>query len=186
MIDGRIPEPARITRQRMAVLDALRRAPRAPVGQGPPRGLGRSVGLATVYRALQGLVDAGRVDVFRRESGEALFRLCNPVHHHHLVCHRCDRVVEIDACGIELWASRVAHRHGFTISRSPGRIVFGCAPPARAAPETATPRAELARASLVARRSGRLGPWSWRGAGVGAAPVAAAVLEVDPGLRPRF
>jgi Fur family ferric uptake transcriptional regulator len=74
------------------------------------------VGLATVYRALQGLVDAGRVDVFRRESGEALFRLCNPVHHHHLVCQRCGRVVEIDACGVELWASRVAHRYGFAIT----------------------------------------------------------------------
>jgi Fur family transcriptional regulator, ferric uptake regulator len=72
-------------------------------------------------------VDAGRVDVFRRESGEALFRLCNPVHHHHLVCHRCGRVVEIDACGIELWASRVADRYGFTITGHQADVFGVCA-----------------------------------------------------------
>ena len=83
--------------------------------------------LATVYRALQGLVDSRRVDVFRRETGEALFRLCNPVHHHHLVCQRCGRVVEIDACGVELWASRVAHRHGFTITDHQADVFGVCA-----------------------------------------------------------
>jgi Fur family ferric uptake transcriptional regulator len=116
MNDGRVPEPARVTRQRTAVLDALRRAPEPLSARDLHAGLDRPVGLATVYRALQGLVDAGRVDVFRRESGEALFRLCNPVHHHHLVCQCCGRVVEIDACGVELWASRVAGVHGFTVT----------------------------------------------------------------------
>src|SRR5512132_1468071 len=116
MIDGRIPEPARVTRQRTAVLEALRRAPEPLSAKDIHAGLGRSVGLATVYRALQGLVDAGRVDVFRRATGEALFRLCNPVHHHHLVCQRCGRVEEIDACEVEPWAARVARRRGFAIT----------------------------------------------------------------------
>ena len=98
------------------MLAALRRAPEPLSAQDLHADLGRSVGLATVYRALQGLVDAGRVDVFRRDTGEALFRLCNPVHHHHLVCERCGRVEEIDACEVELWASRVARRHGFSIT----------------------------------------------------------------------
>jgi Fur family ferric uptake transcriptional regulator len=127
MIDGRIPEPARITRQRTAVLEALRRAPEPLSAKDLHEGLGHSVGLATVYRALQGLVDAGRVDVFRRGTGEALFRLCNPVHHHHLVCHRCGRVVEIDTCGVELWASRVAHRHGFSITDHQADVFGVCA-----------------------------------------------------------
>jgi Fur family transcriptional regulator, ferric uptake regulator len=127
MIDGRIPEPARVTRQRTAVLEALRRAPEPLSAKDLHAGLGRSVGLATVYRALQGLVEAGRVDVFRRETGEALFRLCNPVHHHHLVCQRCLRVVEIDACGVELWASRVAHRNGFAITDHQADVFGVCA-----------------------------------------------------------
>ena len=127
MIDGRPSEPARITRQRTAVLDALRRAPEPLSAKDLHADLGRSVGLATIYRALQGLVDAGRVDVFRRGTGEALFRLCNPVHHHHLVCQRCGRVVEIDACGVELWASRVARRYGFTISDHQADVFGVCA-----------------------------------------------------------
>jgi Fur family ferric uptake transcriptional regulator len=127
MIDGRIPEPARITRQRTAVLEALRRAPEPLSAKDIHEGLGHSVGLATVYRALQGLVDAGRVDVFRRGTGEALFRLCNPVHHHHLVCDRCGRVVEIDTCEVELWASRVAHRHGFIITDHQADVFGVCA-----------------------------------------------------------
>jgi Fur family ferric uptake transcriptional regulator len=65
--------------------------------------------------------------VFRRESGEALFRLCNPVHHHHLVCRRCGRVVEIDACAVELWASRVAQRYGFTITDHQADVFGVCA-----------------------------------------------------------
>jgi Fur family transcriptional regulator, ferric uptake regulator len=127
MIDGRIPEPARITRQRTAVLEALRRATEPLSAKDLHAGLGHSVGLATVYRALQGLVDAGRVDVFRRGTGEALFRLCNPVHHHHLVCRGCGRVVEIDTCGVELWASRVAHRHGFSITDHQADVFGVCA-----------------------------------------------------------
>jgi Fur family transcriptional regulator, ferric uptake regulator len=127
MPEGRAPDPARVTRQRTAVLDALRRAPEPLSARDLHAGLGTSVGLATVYRALQGLVDAGRVDVFRRETGEALFRLCNPVHHHHLVCQCCGRVVEIDACGVELWASRVAQGHGFTVTDHQADVFGVCA-----------------------------------------------------------
>jgi hypothetical protein len=128
MIDGRIPEPARITRQRMAVLDALRRPPEPLSAKDLHAGLGRSVGLATVYRALQGLVDAGRVDLFRRESGEALFRLCNPVHHHHLVCHRCDRSSRStpagSSCGRPGW--RTATDSPSPITRPTFRVCAAC------------------------------------------------------------
>jgi Fur family ferric uptake transcriptional regulator len=118
---------ARSTRQRTAVLATLRAA-RGPLSaQDLHAELGRTVGLATVYRTLQGLVDAGQVDVFRRDSGEALFRLCNPVHHHHLVCERCGRVEEIDACEVEPWATEVARRRGFAITGHQADIFGRCA-----------------------------------------------------------
>jgi Fur family ferric uptake transcriptional regulator len=128
---SRVVEQARQTRQRTAVLAALRRAPEPLSAQDLHAELGRTVGLATVYRALQGLVDTGQVDVFRRDSGEALFRLCNPVHHHHLVCERCGRVEEVDACEVEPWASRAAARRGYTISGHQADI-FGVCPACRA------------------------------------------------------
>src|SRR6266508_1780273 len=116
MTNGRPLDRARTTRQRTAVLAALRRAPEPVSAQDLHAELGRTVGLATVYRTLQGLVDTGQVDVFRRDTGEALFRLCNPVHHHHLVCQRCGRVEEIDACEVEPWAARVGRRRGFSVT----------------------------------------------------------------------
>ena len=45
---------------------------------------GESIGLTTVYRALQSLVAEKVVDVLRREDGEAIYRLCGETHHHHL------------------------------------------------------------------------------------------------------
>ena len=122
----RAGERARTTRQRAAVLDQLQSADEPVSAQDLYAAMGRTVGLATVYRTLQGLADAGQVDVFRRESGEAAFRLCNPVHHHHLMCEGCGRVEEIDACEVEPWASEVAARRGFTISRHQADIIGRC------------------------------------------------------------
>jgi Fur family ferric uptake transcriptional regulator len=127
MTNGRPRDRARTTRQRTAVLAALQRAPEPLSAQDLHAELGRTVGLATVYRTLQGLVDSGQVDVFRRDSGEALFRLCNPVHHHHLVCQRCGRVEEIDACEVEPWAARVGRRRGFSVTGHQADVFGVCA-----------------------------------------------------------
>ena len=50
---------------------------------------GESIGLTTVYRSLQSLVNDKIVDVLRRDDGEAIYRLCGETHHHHLVCKGC-------------------------------------------------------------------------------------------------
>jgi DNA-binding transcriptional ArsR family regulator len=42
---------------------------------------GDGIGLTTVYRALQSLVDDKIVDLLRREDGEAIYRLCGDNHH---------------------------------------------------------------------------------------------------------
>jgi Fur family ferric uptake transcriptional regulator len=127
MTNGRPLDRARTTRQRTAVLAALRRASEPVSAQDLHAELGRTVGLATVYRTLQGLVDTGQVDVFRRDTGEALFRLCNPVHHHHLVCQRCGRVEEIDACEVAPWAARVGRRRGFSVTGHQADVFGVCA-----------------------------------------------------------
>ncbi len=134
MMTRRNSDQARSTRQRSAVLSALQGAPEPLSAQDLHAQLDRTVGLATVYRTLQGLVETGQVDIFRRESGEALFRLCNPVHHHHLVCRRCGRVEEIDACEVEPWAVRVARRRGFTVTGHQADV-FGLCPRCQEAPE---------------------------------------------------
>jgi Fur family transcriptional regulator, ferric uptake regulator len=74
---------------------------------------GEPVGLATVYRGLQALVDAGDVDVLRGDDGEAAYRRCSPQHHHHLLCRSCGLTVEVADPPVERWAAKIAADHGF-------------------------------------------------------------------------
>jgi len=74
---------------------------------------GESIGLTTVYRALQSLVSDKIVDQLRRDDGEAIYRLCGAEHHHHLVCKQCGSTVEIEGSAIERWTKAVAEEHGF-------------------------------------------------------------------------
>jgi Fur family transcriptional regulator, ferric uptake regulator len=92
------------------------------------RSTGTPIGLATVYRILQALAEAGEVDVVRTGDGEALYRLCRSTeHHHHLLCRRCGRAVELDAQVVERWATSVAEEHGFTAVDHVVEIVGTCA-----------------------------------------------------------
>jgi Fur family transcriptional regulator, ferric uptake regulator len=76
---------------------------------------GSKIGLTTVYRALQSLSNAGRVDTLRTDDGESVYRACqSESHHHHLVCRRCGCTVEVAGPGVEHWAETVGAEHGFT------------------------------------------------------------------------
>jgi len=74
---------------------------------------GESIGLTTVYRSLQSLVNDKIVDLLRRDDGEAIYRLCGDAHHHHLVCKNCGDTLEIEGGPIERWAKAMAEEHGF-------------------------------------------------------------------------
>lgn len=106
----------RQTRQRTAVLELLDRLDGFRTAQdihAMLRESGDSVGLATVYRALQALQDDGLVDVLRSPEGEASYRRCSTAHHHHLVCRTCGRTVEVADPPLDRWAARIAAEHGF-------------------------------------------------------------------------
>lgn len=107
----------RATRQRLAVADVLGRLDGFRSAQelhDQLRAEGAQVGLTTVYRNLQALVDAGEVDALRADDGEVVYRRCaTDAHHHHLVCRSCGRSVEVEGPEVETWAVRTAARHGF-------------------------------------------------------------------------
>jgi Fur family ferric uptake transcriptional regulator len=77
------------------------------------RNHGSTIGLATVYRALADLADAGDADALQSKDGELLYRACTNAHHHHLICRACGKTVEIEAERVESWADEVAKEHGF-------------------------------------------------------------------------
>ncbi len=89
---------------------------------------GSSIGLATVYRALNDLVGSGEADSLQSSEGELLYRACGEGHHHHLICRSCGKTVEIEANKVESWADQVAKSHGFA-SPSHTIDIFGtCGP----------------------------------------------------------
>ena len=75
---------------------------------------GDKIGLATVYRTLQAMVDEGALDSLRTGDGEQVYRRCSTGHHHHLVCRDCGRTVEVEGPAVERWADAVSAEHGFT------------------------------------------------------------------------
>ncbi|WGW11964.1 transcriptional repressor [Saxibacter everestensis] len=81
---------------------------------GELRNAGSSIGLATVYRHVQAMLESGELDVLHTREGEALYRQCSTRHHHHLICRNCGKAVEITAPEIEAWAEKTAAEHGFT------------------------------------------------------------------------
>jgi len=120
----------RNTKQRTAVSAALAEAEGFNSAQdlhAMLRQRGERVGLTTVYRTLQGLADAGEIDVMRPPGGEHLYRRCSQGHHHHLVCRSCGRAVEVEGPAVETWADRVAGKHGF-VDVSHTMEIFGTCP----------------------------------------------------------
>ncbi|HLI23651.1 MAG TPA: transcriptional repressor [Acidimicrobiales bacterium] len=78
------------------------------------RSQGEDIGLTTVYNRLRSLAEAGEVDAVRSDDGEVRYRRCDSSgHHHHLVCRRCGRTVEVEEASVERWADQVAAAHHF-------------------------------------------------------------------------
>ena len=107
----------RVTRQRRAVQAAMSAQSDFISTQDLHAALresGESVSLPTTYRILQSMAEAGEVDVLRSEDGESIYRQCAAEqHHHHLVCRRCGRTVEISLPGLEETTRRIAGEYDF-------------------------------------------------------------------------
>jgi len=119
-----------VTRAQRAVLEALAGRDMFLSAQdihARLRDAGSAVGLTSVYRALQSLVDEGSVDVVRTSSGELTYRRCgSDVHHHHLVCSGCGATVEVEAPAIEQWVADIARQHGYRVDAHTLEVTGTC------------------------------------------------------------
>ncbi len=73
------------------------------------------IDLATVYRTLNKLADAGVLN--RVEFGDEFSRFeyqRGTTHHHHIICDSCGKIVEINLCNLDAIASDIAKSTGFT------------------------------------------------------------------------
>lgn len=83
------------------------------------RAEGRSVGIASVYRALDQLAELGLVHRIDLGEGLARFEPAQPdgEHHHHLVCGSCGKVDRFDDPALERAISAVAGSHGYALGQ---------------------------------------------------------------------
>jgi Fur family ferric uptake transcriptional regulator len=78
---------------------------------------GQPTGRATIYRALDLLIEHGLVERLELGDGQARFERVQPSgdHHHHLVCDRCGRLVAFDDAGLERAINQLSRRLGMRV-----------------------------------------------------------------------
>lgn len=110
-----------VTAQRLAIAEVLLSSDRHLSAEEVASELerrGRKVGTATVYRAIDTLVESGLV--VERDFGEG-FRRFEPArdipHHEHLVCTQCGKVEEFRDERLERMTTIIAESRGFARQR---------------------------------------------------------------------
>jgi Fur family transcriptional regulator, ferric uptake regulator len=96
----------RDTTQRRAIRAALEQAGR-PLSPSEVLQLARrevgTLGLATVYRALNALVAEGWLAEVELPGDSSRYEVAGKEHHHHFVCEQCGGVYDINACPGGMW-----------------------------------------------------------------------------------
>lgn len=86
------------------------------------------LGRATVYRTLEHLVDAGILRKLQLDSGAAVFELIEGyVHHEHLICEVCGKVIEFESPEIERLQDEICSQLDFDPKSHILRIAGICA-----------------------------------------------------------
>ncbi|HEY4689176.1 MAG TPA: Fur family transcriptional regulator [Anaerolineae bacterium] len=119
----------KITRQRRAVLRAIagsnsRMSPAEVYAQA--RRNCRDLGLATVYRTLDILVEIGAIRRMHLDDGCEGFAPASAEHGHHLICSECHATIEFEDCNMTAMLKRLESRTGFTIEKHWLELVGRC------------------------------------------------------------
>jgi Fur family ferric uptake transcriptional regulator len=104
----------RVTPQRLVILDALRPGEHLSADDVFARvePLLPAVNRSTVYRTLELFNELGLVSVTDLGGGARVFELIGEPHHH-LICHRCGALLELDDDLVEPLRAGIRARYGF-------------------------------------------------------------------------
>lgn len=84
---------------------------------GKVRALDQRVSVATVYRTMKLLADAGLAHARNFGDGQTRYEAAvGREHHDHLICTRCGAIIEFENDQIERMQDAVARRHGFRVT----------------------------------------------------------------------
>jgi len=85
------------------------------------------IGLATVYRTMRAICDSGLAGEVDFGDGVRRFEhKFHRQHHHHLVCIKCGRVIEVTSGQIENLQKKLAEQHNFTPTKDTMKIFGIC------------------------------------------------------------
>ncbi len=85
------------------------------------------LGRATVFRAVEMLINLGLLNRIDFADGSHTYRACGDIHHHHMTCRKCHRVVEIGVCIPEEKFLEIGRKAGFAIEGHSLSIFGVCA-----------------------------------------------------------
>jgi len=85
------------------------------------------IGLATVYRTMRIICDCGLAEKVDFADGLRRFEhKYRHQHHHHLVCIKCGKVIEVTSSRIESLQKKLAKHHDFAPTRDTMKIFGLC------------------------------------------------------------
>lgn len=79
------------------------------------------IGLATVYRTIQLLLELGLIERINLDDGYVRYEIGNPAtqtskhRHHHLICMKCGRIISFEDDLLEELEKRIADTTGFYV-----------------------------------------------------------------------
>jgi Fe2+ or Zn2+ uptake regulation protein len=106
------------TRQRAAVFDFLRSVDHHPTAEEVYLGVKNllpKVSLATVYKNLEALIEAGVASKLNYGDGSARYDIRTD-HHHHLRCLLCGKMWDLEPTENSAWLKSIKPARGFAVS----------------------------------------------------------------------
>ena len=79
------------------------------------RDVAPQVGRMTVYRTLELLCELGQLRPIFQGTGAAHYILMADGHHHHLICVRCNEVIEFDECTAGDILEELSQKYNFQV-----------------------------------------------------------------------
>ena len=86
-----------------------------------------NVNISTVYRTLELLKDLGLVTETDLGGGSFRYHSVEKGHHHHLVCRKCGRILELDEAVLKPVEGSILRRYGFRADLSHLAVFGKCA-----------------------------------------------------------
>ncbi len=110
----------KVTLPRLKILEVLEKSPNHHLSaEDIYRSLieqNEEVGVATIYRVLSQFEESGIVQKLNFENNQAVYELCGLEHHDHLVCVKCNKIIEFQDDVIEKHQLQIAKKHGFELT----------------------------------------------------------------------